>query len=101
MMATEHAPRGRRGFYSSFPQTGPAVGFLLSSGLFLLLTLTLSDEQFALWAWQIPFLLSIVLVAIGLYVRVSYGIRLKSARTSCRLGPPMVVGEVADGLGLI
>lgn len=49
LMATEHAPRGRRGFYSSFPQTGPAVGFLLSSGLFLLLTLSLSEEQFALW----------------------------------------------------
>ena len=35
LMATEHAPQGRHGFYSSFPQTGPAVGFLLSSGLFL------------------------------------------------------------------
>ena len=70
-MATEHAPRGRRGFYSSFPQTGPAVGFLLSSGLFLVLTLSLSEEQFSLWGWRVPFLLSIVLVLIGLYVRVS------------------------------
>jgi MFS family permease len=71
LMATEHAPQGRRGFYSSFPQTGPAVGFLLSSGLFLLLTLSLSEEQFALWGWRIPFLLSIVLVGIGLYVRAT------------------------------
>ena len=55
LMATEHAPRGRRGLYSSFSQTGPAVGFLLSSGLFLLLALSLSEEQFALWGWRIPF----------------------------------------------
>ncbi len=40
---------------------------MLSSGLFLLLTLSLSEEQFALWGWRIPFLLSIVLVGIGLY----------------------------------
>lgn len=71
LMATEHAPSGRRGFYSSFPQTGPAVGFLLSSGLFLLLTLSLSEEQFAVWGWRVPFLLSIVLVGIGLYVRAT------------------------------
>jgi MFS family permease len=71
LMATEHATRGRRGFYSSFPQMGPAVGFLLSSGLFLVLTATLSEGQFASWGWRIPFLFSVVLVAIGLYVRVT------------------------------
>jgi metabolite-proton symporter len=71
LMATEHAPTDKRGFYSSFPQMGPAVGFLLSSGLFLLLTVSLSEAQFNAWGWRIPFLLSIVLVAIGLYVRVT------------------------------
>jgi len=71
LMATEHAPTDKRGFYSSFPQVGPAVGFLLSSGLFLLLTVSLSEEQFNTWGWRIPFLLSIVLVVIGLYVRVT------------------------------
>jgi MFS family permease len=70
-MATEHATAGRRGFYSSFPQMGPAVGFLLSSGLFLILTASLSESQFASWGWRIPFLFSVVLVAIGLYVRVA------------------------------
>jgi len=49
LMATEHATEGRRGLYSSFPHMGPAVGFLLSSGLFLYLTLSLSDAQFAAW----------------------------------------------------
>jgi metabolite-proton symporter len=71
LMATEHAPTDKRGFYSSFPQVGPAVGFLLSSGLFLLLTVSLSEEQFNAWGWRIPFLLSIVLVVIGLYVRLT------------------------------
>ena len=69
LMATEHAIVGRRGFYSSFPQMGPAVGFLLSSGLFL--TASLSESQFASWGWRIPFLFSVVLVVIGLYGRVS------------------------------
>ena len=71
LLATEHATEGRRGFYSSFPQMGPAVGFLLSSGFFLVLTSTLSEDQFSSWGWRLPFLASIVLVAIGLYVRVS------------------------------
>jgi metabolite-proton symporter len=71
LMATEHAPTDKRGFYSSFPQVGPAVGFLLSSGLFLLLSVSLSEEQFNAWGWRIPFLLSIVLVVIGLYVRIT------------------------------
>ncbi len=71
LLATEHATEGKRGLYSSFPQMGPAAGFLLSSGLFLFLTLNLSPEQFAAWGWRIPFLFSIVLVAIGLYVRFS------------------------------
>jgi len=71
LVATEHAARGRRGLYSSFPQMGPAAGFLLANGLFLALTLLLSGEQFSSWGWRVPFLFSIVLVALGLYVRVS------------------------------
>lgn len=71
LLVTEHAPQNRRGFYSSFPQMGPAVGFLLSSGLFLVLTLTLSGAQFDSWGWRVPFLLSAVLVVIGLYVRAT------------------------------
>ncbi len=71
LLATEHATEGRRGLYSSFPQMGPAAGFLLSSGLFLYLTLSLSDAQFAAWGWRVPFLASAVLVLIGLYVRVT------------------------------
>ncbi len=69
LMAAEHAPAERKGFYAAFPQMGPPVGFLLSSGSFLLAAGTLSDEQFAAWGWRLPFLFSIVLVAVGLFIR--------------------------------
>ncbi len=71
LLATEHATHGRRGLYSSFPQMGPAAGFLVANVLFIVLVSTLSAEQFVAWGWRVPFLFSIVLVAVGLYVRVS------------------------------
>ena len=70
LMSAEHAPRGRRGFYASFPQLGPPVGFLFASGAFLVVTTTFSDAGFQSFGWRIPFLFSIVLVGVGLYVRV-------------------------------
>ncbi|QYJ16461.1 Inner membrane metabolite transport protein YhjE [Rubrobacter xylanophilus DSM 9941] len=71
LLATEHATESRRGLYSSFPQMGPAAGFLLANGLFLVLTLLLSEEKFASWGWRVPFLFSLALVVVGLYVRIS------------------------------
>jgi MHS family shikimate/dehydroshikimate transporter-like MFS transporter len=68
-MAAEHAPPGKRAFYSGFPQVGPAPGYLLSAGIFLLLVSILSQAQFASWGWRVPFLLSIVLVGVGLFIR--------------------------------
>ncbi|AOL03251.1 MULTISPECIES: MFS transporter [Burkholderia] len=70
LLATEHAPQGKRGWFGMFPQLGPSVGFLMSNGLFFALALSLSDEQFRSWGWRIPFLVSAVLVALGLYVRL-------------------------------
>jgi MHS family shikimate/dehydroshikimate transporter-like MFS transporter len=70
LIAAEHAPAHRRGFYASFPQLGPTVGIVLSSGVFLLLTGLLSEEQLLAWGWRVPFLLSIVVVAVGLYIRL-------------------------------
>jgi MFS family permease len=68
-MATEHAPTGRRGFYGSWPQMGVPAGLLLSTGAFALFS-SLSGEQFAVWGWRLPFLVSIVLVGIGLFIRL-------------------------------
>ena len=70
LLATENAPAGKRGWFGMFPQLGPSIGFLASNGLFFALALSLSDEQFRSWGWRVPFLVSAVLVALGLYVRL-------------------------------
>ncbi|WP_237684213.1 MFS transporter [Pseudaminobacter soli (ex Zhang et al. 2022)] len=71
LVATEFAPKKRRGLFGSLPQLGSAPGFLLSNGIFLCLSLLLTDEQFSAWGWRIPFLLSTVLIIFGLYIRLS------------------------------
>jgi MFS family permease len=68
-MTAEHAPREKRGFYASLPTTGVVAGILLSSGAFALFTL-LPEQQFLAWGWRVPFLLSLVVVVIGLYIRL-------------------------------
>src|SRR5215211_98633 len=69
IMAAEYSPQGKRGLYASLPCTGVALGLLLSSGIFALFQ-SLPEDQFLAWGWRIPFLLSIVVVAVGLYVRL-------------------------------
>jgi len=70
LLATESAPPGRRSWYGMFPQLGAPVGFLCSTGIFLLLTGQLSDSHFFAYGWRIPFLASAPLVFMGLYVRL-------------------------------
>ncbi|MFZ3593526.1 MFS transporter [Streptomyces sp. BH104] len=70
LLAVEHAPRGKRGLFAAFPQLGPSVGFFAATGIFWLLSESLSDEAFKSWGWRIPFLLSFLLVAVGLFVRL-------------------------------
>jgi metabolite-proton symporter len=69
LMAVEHSPQGKRGFYGSWPQVGVPAGLLLSSALVYLLSF-LPEDDFYSWGWRIAFLISIVLVAIGLYIRL-------------------------------
>src|ERR1700748_2181173 len=71
LLATENAPEGKKAWYGMFPQLGAPIGFLIATGLFLLLLVGFGEAAFVTWAWRAPFLLSAVLVAIGLYVRVS------------------------------
>ena len=71
LLAIENAPPGRRAWYGMFPQLGAPIGFLLSGGVFLLLSNRLSDWQFFVFGWRIPFLSSAVLVLVGLYVRLA------------------------------
>lgn len=70
LLATEHAPPGKRGLYAMFPQLGPSAGFIAANGLFLVLGETLTDEQFGGWVWRLPFVASLLLVIVGLYVRL-------------------------------
>ncbi|MYS57995.1 MFS transporter [Streptomyces sp. SID5468] len=70
LLAVEHAPGRRRGLYAAFPQLGPSVGFFAATGIFWVLSGCLSDAAFTSWGWRIPFLLSFVLVAVGLFVRL-------------------------------
>ncbi|MET7640898.1 MFS transporter [Streptomyces sp. NPDC005438] len=68
LVAVEYAPEGRRGAYGSFPQVGNAVGLVLSTSIFALVSLLPEDDLMA-WGWRIPFLLSAVLIAVGLFIR--------------------------------
>jgi MFS transporter, MHS family, shikimate and dehydroshikimate transport protein len=77
LMSVEHgahldrARRGRRGLFGSFPQIGSPAGMLLASGVFAMVRGTLDSEAFLAWGWRLPFLVSVVLVAIGLVIRLS------------------------------
>jgi metabolite-proton symporter len=70
LLAVENAPEGRRARYGMFPQFGAPVGFLCSSGIFLLLSDRMTDAEFFAYGWRIPFLASAGLVFVGLYVRL-------------------------------
>ena len=70
LLATENAPPGKRAWYGMFPQLGAPLGFLGATGIFLLLTETMSDAQFLAWGWRIPFLSSAALVFVGMWVRL-------------------------------
>ncbi len=71
LMTYEYAPKGQRGFYASLPQIGLAVGLCLSSGMVALLSSTLTDAQFLSYGWRIAFLVSGLMVAVGMYIRLN------------------------------
>ncbi|GAA4105698.1 MFS transporter [Enteractinococcus coprophilus] len=69
LMSVEYAPKGRRGFYGAFPQIGVPTGMLLASAVLAVVTWIAPGQAFYDWGWRIPFLLSLVLVIVGLFVR--------------------------------
>lgn len=71
LMAYEYAPKGKRGFYASVPQIGLAIGLCMASGVVALLSMVLTETQFMEWGWRIAFLLSGLMVAVGMYIRLS------------------------------
>lgn len=71
LVATENAPKGKRAWYGTFPQLGAPIGLFLANGVFFVLSYLLGKDALVQWAWRIPFLISVVLVAVGLYVRLT------------------------------
>ncbi|MFI8291529.1 MFS transporter [Streptomyces sp. NPDC085614] len=71
LLVSEHGDARRRGFWASWPQTGAPAGQLLATGVLSALTALLSDSAFLSWGWRVPFLLSGVLVIVGLWIRLS------------------------------
>ncbi|KJL35527.1 MAG: MFS transporter [Microbacterium sp.] len=69
LMAVEHAPRTKRGLFGASPQIGVPIGLLLASGVMALMALIARGDAFLAWGWRVPFLLSIVLIFIGYWVR--------------------------------
>jgi len=78
LVATENAPAGKRAIFGTFPQLGAPIGFIIANGLFLIIAAILPSDDpsrpslaFLDWGWRIPFLFSIVMVAVGLWVRLN------------------------------
>ncbi|MFF8429491.1 MFS transporter [Streptomyces sp. NPDC016566] len=99
LLVSEHGDARRRGFWAAWPQTGAPAGQLLATGVLSLLTAVLSDDAFGAWGWRIPFLLSGVLVIVGLWIRLSVDEspvfkealeRAESRRTGAAEKPPIV-----------
>jgi MFS transporter, MHS family, shikimate and dehydroshikimate transport protein len=71
VMAVEHAPPGRRGFFGSWPQVGVPAGMLTANLAVLIMSRSMSEQAFLSWGWRIPFLASIVLVVVGILIRLN------------------------------
>ncbi|PFG45123.1 metabolite-proton symporter [Georgenia soli] len=69
VLSAEFAPKGRRGIYAAAPAIGVSLGILLASGVFAIFS-SLPEEQFLSWGWRIPFLLSIVIIGVALFIRL-------------------------------
>jgi MHS family shikimate/dehydroshikimate transporter-like MFS transporter len=90
LMVSEHAPPNRRGFYASSVQMGAAGGLVLSAATIAGVTALTTDAQFAAWGWRIPFLASVILIAVGLFIRFRIAeseafMRLKEAHAEAQM----------------
>lgn len=95
LVATENAPDGKRAWYGTFPQLGAPIGLFLANASFFLISYFLGKEALVEWAWRIPFISSIVLVGVGLWVRLtlheSHVFREAEAKGKTQKAPVSVV----------
>ncbi len=71
LVATENAPEGKRAWFGTFPQLGAPIGLLLANGAFFGVSAAFGADALVEWAWRIPFLASMILVLVGLYMRLT------------------------------
>lgn len=71
LMTVEHAPENKRGWYGSLVQVGVPFGTLLANIAFLIVTASMSEEALISWGWRVPFIASVLLVAVGIYIRLN------------------------------
>jgi MFS family permease len=92
LISVEHAPANRRGFYGAFPQLGVPLGLITSNLAFLILAAVMPNEQFLAWGWRIAFLISALLVIVGLWVRlrVTESPEFTAARETVSMRLPIV-----------
>ena len=90
LLAVENAPPGWRARFGMFPQLGAPVGFVAANGLFLLLGANLTFQQFVDWGWRLPFVLSALLVGIGLWVRLKLSETPAFAAAMARSAPAKI-----------
>ena len=92
LISVEHAPENRRGFYGAFPQLGVPLGLITSNLAFLILAAVMPNEQFMAWGWRIGFLISALLVVVGLWVRlkVTESPEFVAARETASMRLPIV-----------
>ncbi|HET9515411.1 MAG TPA: MFS transporter [Gemmatimonadales bacterium] len=88
LMAVEHSGGRSRGLHGSWPQMGVPAGLLLSTGIFALLSSRLPEAEFLSWGWRVPFLLSTLLIGIGMFVRLRLLETPSFTREIARQGPP-------------
>jgi MFS family permease len=97
LLAVENAPPGKRARFGMFPQLGAPVGFIVANGLFLILGAMLTPAQFHDWGWRIPFALSAVLVAVGLWIRLRLAETPEFAAALANAPPPAIpFGELVS-----
>jgi MFS family permease len=95
LLAVEHAPPGKRARFGMFPQLGAPVGFIAANGLFLVLGAWLTPAQFHDWGWRVPFILSALLVVVGLWIRLRLAETPEFAASLAEAPPPAVpLGEL-------
>jgi MFS family permease len=95
LLATESAPRSRRGLYGSIAQAGVPIGVVLANVAFLIASSATSPQAFAAYGWRIPFLFSIVLVGLGVFVRLRVGDT--AAFRQLKQSKPLPGDSVAEG----